>query len=84
MDCGIDAGDENNAYPYLDVPEFNIKSRCGHRLSQSRRSCHGALSFQIRLQRASILYSDADVMSLIMLDFVKIQRAENKELFILR
>ncbi len=82
MDCGIDAGDENNAYPYLDVPEFNIKELDAVIVSHSHVDHCAMVPYLFKFGYKGPVYCTPptrDVMSLIMLDFVKIQRAENKE-----
>jgi KH/beta-lactamase-domain protein len=82
LDCGIDVADENNAYPLLEAPEFNINELDAVIISHSHVDHSGFLPYLFKYGYKGPVYCTEptrDIMSLLMLDFVKIMRAEGKE-----
>ncbi|NTV24530.1 MAG: beta-CASP ribonuclease aCPSF1, partial [Nanoarchaeota archaeon] len=82
IDCGIDVADENNAYPMLEAPEFNINELDAVVLSHSHTDHAGFVPYLFKYGFKGPVYCTEptrDVMSLLMLDYVKIARAEGKE-----
>ncbi len=82
LDCGLDAGDDANAYPYLEVPEFNIKELDAVVVSHSHIDHCAMVPYLFKFGYRGPVYCTPptrDVMALLMLDFVKIQRSEGKE-----
>lgn len=83
LDCGIDvAGNEANAYPMLEAPEFNINDLDAVIVSHSHLDHCGFIPYLFKFGYRGPVYCTAptrDVMALLLLDYIKIQRAEGKE-----
>ncbi len=82
IDCGIDVADESNAYPFLEAPEFNINELDAVIISHSHVDHSGFLPYLFKYGYRGPVYCTEptrDIMSLLMLDYVKIARAEGKE-----
>ena len=83
LDCGVDvAGDEKNAYPMLEAPEFNIEDLDAIVISHSHLDHVGFLPYLIKYGYKGPIYCTKptrDVMALMLLDFVKIMRFNGKE-----
>jgi len=82
LDCGIDVANEAEAYPYLEAPEFRINELDAVIISHSHLDHSGLLPYLIKFGYQGPIYCTAptrDVMALLQLDFVKIQRSEGKE-----
>jgi len=83
MDCGIDpAEDGSESYPFLDAPEFNIQDIDAIIISHSHLDHCGLVPYLFKYGYKGPIYCTLptrDVMSLLQLDMVKIQRNEGKD-----
>ena len=83
IDCGIDPSqDDAGAYPYFDAPEFNIGEIDAVVVTHSHLDHSGLIPYLFKFGYQGPVYCTAptrDVMVLLHLDMVKIQRAEGKE-----
>lgn len=82
LDCGIDVSEEGpESYPYLDAPELNISELDAVIVSHSHLDHCGLIPYLFKFGYTGPVYCTEptrDVMSLLQLDFVKIQRSEGK------
>ncbi|HIH12447.1 MAG: hypothetical protein QT02_C0003G0009 [archaeon GW2011_AR9] len=83
IDCGIDpAEDGAETYPYLDAPEFNISEIDAVVVTHSHLDHSGLVPYLFKYGYRGPIYCTAptrDIMALLQLDMVKIQRSEGKE-----
>ncbi len=83
IDCGIDPGEDGTeTYPYLDAPEFNIQEIDAVVVTHSHLDHSGLIPYLFKFgYRGPVYctYPTRDVMALLQLDMVKIQRNEGKE-----
>ncbi|MBU0470489.1 MAG: beta-CASP ribonuclease aCPSF1 [Nanoarchaeota archaeon] len=83
IDCGIDPSQDNSeAYPFLDAPEFNISEIDAVIVTHSHLDHSGLIPYLFKFGYQGPVYCTLptrDVMSLLQLDMIKIQRGEGKE-----
>ena len=82
LDCGINVASEDNAYPYLDSPDFNINELDAVIITHSHLDHSGFVPYLFKFGYKGPVYCTAptrDVMSLLQLDLVKIAKNEGKE-----
>lgn len=83
LDCGIDvAAPKEQAYPFLESPEFNISELDAVIVSHSHVDHSGLIPYLFKYGYRGPIYCTLptrDVMSLLQLDMVKIQRGEGEE-----
>ncbi|MBT5342256.1 beta-CASP ribonuclease aCPSF1, partial [Candidatus Woesearchaeota archaeon] len=83
MDCGIDPSQDGpESYPYLDAPEFNISEIDAVIVTHSHLDHSGLIPYLFKYGYKGPVYCTLptrDVMSLLQLDMIKIQRNEGKE-----
>ena len=83
MDCGIDVSEEGpESYPYLDAPEFNISEIDAVVVTHSHLDHTGLIPYLFKYGYKGPVYCTyptRDIMALLQLDMVKIQRNEGKE-----
>ena len=83
IDCGIDPSQEDaGAYPYFDAPEFNIGEIDAVVVTHSHLDHSGLIPYLFKFGYTGPVYCTLptrDVMTLLQLDMIKIQRAEGKE-----
>ncbi|MDO8741431.1 MAG: beta-CASP ribonuclease aCPSF1 [Candidatus Woesearchaeota archaeon] len=82
LDCGVNVASEEHAYPLFEVPEFKLQELDAVIISHSHLDHCGLLPYLFKLQYRGPVYCTAptrDVMSLLMLDYVKIMQSERKE-----
>jgi len=82
LDCGIDVANEANPYPYLEAPEFDIKQLDAVIVSHAHLDHSGLVPYLFKYGYRGPVYCTAptrDVMALLQLDLVKIQRGDGKE-----
>lgn len=82
LDCGINVASPDKPYPYLDVPEFNINELDAVILSHSHIDHCGFIPYLFKYGFRGPVYCtepSRDVSALLLLDYIKIQRAEGQE-----
>jgi len=82
LDCGINPADDANPYPYLEAPEFNIQDLDAVILSHAHTDHCAFIPYLFKFGYRGPVYCTAptrDISALLMLDFIKIQRAEGKD-----
>ena len=82
LDCGINVADDAKPYPYLEAPEFDINELDAVILSHAHIDHCGFIPFLFKFGYRGPVYCTEptrDVSALLMLDFIKIQRADGKE-----
>ena len=82
LDCGINVASPDKPYPYLDVPEFNINELDAVILSHAHIDHCGFIPYLFKYGYKGPVYCTEptrDVSALLMLDYIKIQRAEGQE-----
>ena len=83
LDCGIDPSEDGSeSYPYLEAPEFNIGEIDAVIISHSHLDHSGLIPYLFKYGYRGPVYCTAptrDVMSLLQLDMIKIQRNEGQE-----
>ena len=83
IDCGIDPSEDGaESYPYLDAPEFNVSEIDAVVVTHSHLDHSGLIPYLFKYGYKGPVYCTLptrDVMSLLQLDMIKIQRAEGKE-----
>jgi len=82
LDCGINVASDDSPYPYLDAPEFNINDLDAVILSHAHVDHCGFIPYLFKYGYRGPVYCTEptrDISALLMLDFIKIQRAEGKE-----
>jgi len=82
LDIGVDVADSNNAYPMLEAPEFKIEELDAVVISHSHLDHVGFLPYLFKYGYRGPVYCTAptrDVMSLMLLDYVKIMRFNGLE-----
>ncbi len=82
MDCGVDVASENDSYPFLDAPEFRINELDAVIISHSHLDHCGFVPYLFKYGYRGPVYCTEptrDVMSLLLLDYIKIMRTEGKE-----
>jgi KH/beta-lactamase-domain protein len=82
LDCGIDVANDKEAYPFLEVPEFNIQDLDAVIISHAHLDHSGFIPWLFKMGYRGPVYCTSptrDIMSLLQLDYVKIMRNEGKE-----
>ncbi|MBT3720180.1 beta-CASP ribonuclease aCPSF1 [archaeon] len=82
MDVGVDVADVNNAYPLLEAPEFKIEELDAVVISHSHLDHCGFVPYLFKYGFKGPVYCTKptrDVMSLQLLDYVKIMRNNGQE-----
>ena len=85
LDCGVNvavASDNREAYPYLEIPEFNIKELDAVIISHSHLDHIGFVPYLFKYGYTGPVYMTAptrDVGGLLLLDYVKIMKGEGKD-----
>jgi KH/beta-lactamase-domain protein len=82
LDCGVDVASEQQPYPYLEAPEFNINELDAVIVSHAHVDHSGFIPYLFKYGYRGPVYCTEptrDVMSLMLIDFVKIQRSEGKD-----
>ena len=82
LDCGVDVASQDSPYPYLESPDFNINQLDAVVISHAHLDHVGFLPYLYKFGYRGPTYCTAptrDVAALLLLDFVKIMKSENKE-----
>lgn len=85
MDCGIDVASQDDAYPYLEAPEFDIQDIDAVLVTHCHVDHVGLIPYLFKYGYRGPVYCTAptrDIMCLLQLDTIKIQQNEGrKELY---
>jgi uncharacterized protein len=83
LDVGIDVtGSDQNQYPVLDAPEFDLKQLDAVIVSHAHMDHAGLIPYLFKMGYQGPIYCTAptrDIMALLQLDVVKIQHGEGKD-----
>ncbi len=82
IDCGVDIAATDNAYPFLEAPEFNINDLDAVIITHSHLDHCGFVPYLFKYGYRGPVYCTAptrDVSALLLLDYVKIMHSEGKE-----
>ena len=82
LDCGIDVSSEEEAYPFLEAPELKLNELDAVIVSHSHIDHSGLVPYLFKFGYRGPVYCTTptrDIMSLLQLDVVKIQRGEGKD-----
>jgi uncharacterized protein len=82
LDCGVNVASMQEPYPFLEAPEFNIKDLDAVIVSHAHLDHTGMVPYLFKYGFRGPVYCTAptrDIMSLLLLDYVKIMRSEGKE-----
>jgi hypothetical protein len=82
LDCGINVASDEKAYPYLEAPEFDINQLDAVIVTHSHLDHSGFVPYLFKFGYRGPVYCTEptrDVMALLALDFIKIQRSEGKD-----
>jgi len=82
LDCGIDVSSTDDAYPYLEAPELDLKELDAVIISHAHIDHSGLVPYLFKYGYRGPVYCTEptrDIMSLLQLDIVKIQRGEGKD-----
>ena len=82
LDCGVNVASEENAYPYLEVPEFKIEELDAVIVSHAHLDHCGFIPYLYKFGYKGPVYCTPptrDVMGLLQLDLIKIARGDGKE-----
>jgi KH/beta-lactamase-domain protein len=82
LDCGINVADSSKPYPHLEAPEFNINDLDAVILSHSHIDHCGFIPYLFKYGYKGPVYCTEptrDVSALLLLDYIKIQRAEGQD-----
>jgi len=82
LDCGIDVSTDSDPYPYLEAPEFDIQQLDAVVVSHAHIDHTGMIPYLFKYGYKGPVYCTAptrDIMALLLLDFIRIQRSEGKE-----
>ncbi|MBR9691418.1 beta-CASP ribonuclease aCPSF1 [Candidatus Woesearchaeota archaeon] len=82
LDCGVNVASWDNAYPFLEIPEFNIKQLDAIIITHSHLDHIGFVPYLFKFGYKGPVYMTAptrDVGSLLLLDYIKIMKSEGKD-----
>ena len=82
LDCGINVASDEKPYPYLDAPEFNINDLDAVILSHAHIDHCGFIPYLFKYGYRGPVYCTEptrDVSALLLLDYIKIQRADGQD-----
>lgn len=82
LDCGVNVADDSDPYPYLEAPEFDISQLDAVVLSHAHVDHCGFIPYLFKYGYRGPVYCTAptrDIAALMLLDYIKIQRAEGRE-----
>jgi KH/beta-lactamase-domain protein len=82
LDCGIDVASDDQAYPYLEAPEFRIDELDAIILSHAHLDHCGFIPYIFKFGYRGPVYMTEptrDIMALLQLDLIKIARDREKE-----
>ena len=82
LDCGINVASDDKPYPYLDAPEFDINELDAVILSHAHIDHCGFIPYLFKYGYKGPVYCtepSRDVAALLLLDYIKIQRADGRD-----
>ena len=82
LDCGINVASNEKPYPYLEAPEFDINELDAVVLSHAHMDHCGFIPYLYKFGYKGPVYCtepSRDVAALLLLDYIKIQRADGQE-----
>ncbi len=82
LDCGINVASDNEAYPFLEAPEFKIDELDAVIVTHAHLDHSGLVPWLFKMGYRGPVYCTLptrDIMSLLQLDMVKIMRSEGKD-----
>lgn len=82
LDCGINVASDNEAYPFLEAPEFKIDELDAVIVTHAHLDHSGLVPWLFKMGYKGPVYCTLptrDIMSLLQLDMVKIMRSEGKD-----
>ncbi|MFH1399796.1 MAG: beta-CASP ribonuclease aCPSF1 [Candidatus Woesearchaeota archaeon] len=82
LDCGVDVTNDNEAYPLLEAPEFDIQELDAVIVTHSHLDHCGFIPYLYKFGFRGPVYCTEptrDVSALLLLDYVKIMHSEGKE-----
>lgn len=82
LDCGIDPASQDQAYPYLEAPEFRLEELDAIVLSHAHLDHCGFIPYLFKFGYRGPVYMTEptrDIMALLQLDLIKIARDREKE-----
>jgi len=82
LDCGVDIASEENAFPILDVPEFNLSELDAVILTHAHLDHSGLIPYLFKMGYRGPVYCTLptrDIASLLALDFIGIANKEAKD-----
>ena len=82
LDCGINVADNAKPYPHLEAPEFDINELDAVVLSHAHMDHCGFIPYLYKFGYKGPVYCtepSRDVAALLLLDYIKIQRADGQE-----
>ena len=82
LDCGIDPASQDQAYPYLEAPEFRLEELDAVVISHAHLDHCGFLPYLFKFGWRGPVYCTEptrDIMALLQLDLVKIARDREKD-----
>lgn len=80
LDCGVDVASDQSPYPYLEAPEFDINELDAVIVTHAHIDHSGFIPYLFKYGYKGPVYCTEptrDVMSLMLIDYVKIQRSES-------
>lgn len=82
MDCGVDIASEENQFPHLDIPEFNLNELDAVILTHAHLDHSGLLPYLFKMGYKGPVYCTLptrDIAALLALDFISIAQKEAKD-----
>ncbi|MEA3429957.1 MAG: beta-CASP ribonuclease aCPSF1 [Nanoarchaeota archaeon] len=82
LDCGINVANDSDAYPFLESPDFNINELDAVIVTHAHLDHSGLVPYLFKFGYRGPVYCTAptrDIMSLLQLDVIKIQKNEGKD-----
>jgi len=83
LDCGVNVASDDEPYPLLEAPEFNLQDLDAVIVSHAHLDHVGFIPWLFKMGYRGPVYCTAptrDIMSLLLLDYIKIQRGEGRDL----
>jgi len=82
LDCGVDIANEQESFPYLEVPEFNLSELDAVIITHAHLDHCGLLAYLFKMGYRGPVYCTAptrDVAALLSLDYISVSQKEAKD-----